>query len=97
MSRRPKPVAPSRSFRAGDEFEEAHCLSVNGNREPLIEADRQLDRLVRTHSGQRVRLLRRCSPRILDFATLDRSAPEVFVDRIDLVLARGDGIDHLAA
>src|SRR6202035_740487 len=49
------------------------------------------DRLRLAHAGQRVHVVGRRRPRVLDGTAFDRLAPEVVVDGVQLVLRDGDG------
>ena len=88
---RPKPVAPARLLSDGDEVGEVERHAVQRDRHTLFEADRHLERFGRADARERVGLVGRVGPRVLDGAALDSAAPEVLVDRVDLFAGRANG------
>ncbi len=68
-------------------------LAVERDGYALFERDDDLGRLARRIlgvPGERVRLLGRGRPRVLEDAALDGAAPHVLVDRVQLLLRRRD-------
>ena len=78
------PVGTGKTVGLCDELGERELLAVERHRDALLEADDDLDRCRRARwvGGERVRLLGRRGPRILEDAGLDRAAEEVLVDRV---------------
>ena len=87
------PVAAGERVQPRDQLRETELLAVERDGDARLEADRHLDRLGRRGrvARERVRLLRRRRPRILEHACLDRAAEEVLVDRERRRLRRLDG------
>ena len=87
------PVGAGKRVQLGDELGERQLLSVEGDGDARLEADRDLGRLRRGRGvrGERVGLLRRRRPRILERSGLDRAPEEVLVDRERRRLRRDDG------
>ena len=65
--------------------------AVEADRHARLEADDHLDGLALGHPRQRVDVVGRRRPRVLDGAALDGLAPQVVVDGVQLLLGHGDG------
>ena len=89
----PDPVAAGERVQPRDQLRERQLLTVERDGNAGLEADRHLDRLGRRAgvARERVRLLRRRRPGILEHACLDRAPEEVLVDRERRRLRRLDG------
>ena len=83
MSIRPIPYAPARPFSCAISSASGSSSPSSETGTPALEADDDLDRRRRRRgiAGQRVRLLRRRVPGILEHAGLDRAPEQVLVDR----------------
>ncbi len=87
------PVGADRGAELVDERHEIELLAVEAHRDARVEADDNVARLrgrVLGVASERVRLLRRRGPRVLEHAALDGAAPHVFVDRVELLDGRFD-------
>ena len=65
--------------------------AVQGHRHARLEADDHFDRRRVGDPRERVHVVGRRRPRVLDLAALDRLAPQVVVDRVQLLLRHRDG------
>ncbi len=90
---------------AVDDLVEAHQLAVERDRNALLEADLGVLRIVATVAlrigRERVDVRRRLDPRVFEHAALDRTSPQVVIDRVRALLGRRHGyvalhgVDHL--
>src|SRR6266480_3429069 len=86
-------VRPHRGAHRRDELVQGRRRAVEGHRDATLEADHQLPGLPRRVSGlarDGVHLLGGLDPRIFEDPALDRSSPQVLVDRVRAVLAHAD-------
>src|ERR1019366_8637931 len=85
-------VEPAEAVRAddpvhlGDQRRRGECAPVHGHRDTGFEGDDQLGRLDSRWTRHRIDVLGGPVPRVLDDPALDGPAPEVLVDRVELLL-----------
>ena len=87
----PEAAAARQRAQVGDQVVGAERRAVEADRDARLEADDDLDRLGLGDPGQRVDVVGRGRPRVLDGAALDRLAPQVVVDGVQLLLGDRDG------
>ncbi len=90
MSSRPQPYAPTMPFICAISSWNGIAVPSSDDGLALLERDDDLARLGRGGHRHRPHAGRRRGPRILHLAALDRSTPEVVVDRVQLLLRRRD-------
>ncbi len=87
----PEAAAARQRAEPADEVVGTENRAVQAHRDAGLEADDDLDRFALTDARQRVDVVGSRRPGILDRPALDRLAPEVVVDGVQLVLGHGDG------
>src|SRR5437763_2017586 len=74
-----------------DQLVQRQPPAVDGDRKSLVEGEHHLDRLRRRRARQLEDLLRGLDPGVLQDAALDRTPPEILVDRVRAGLRHRDG------
>ena len=90
----PHTVGAGDRFETPDQLDQRHRDTVDRGRDALLEVQLDMGRRVGRvgrRFGQRVDLLRRLRPRILEHTTLDRSPPEIRVGAVRAIDRGGHG------